>query len=305
MEVTDAVQLYNAPLSELTSRADSARRSGVGDELELCGIINAKSGRCPEDCAFCAQSYRHSTGAEEYPLVEEDDIVEAARRAKENGSLRFGIVTSGRGPSEDEVDRVARAAERIRDDVDMGVCASLGHLSSEQFRTLRDAGITRYNHNVETSPSHFEQIVSTHSFDDRVETVERAADSDLSVCCGGILGLGETREQRVHMAFELKKLPVDSVPINVLMSVPGTGMEEAEPPSAVEVLKTIAIFRLIMPDRTIKLAAGREKVLADFQGMAFMGGANGMIVGDYLTQRGRSAEEDRRLVKEVRKAWKN
>lgn len=305
MEPSDAVQLYDAPLSELASKADSARRCGVGDSLEICAIVNARSGHCSEDCAFCAQSVHHDTDVDEYPLMDADDIVEAARRAGEDGSERFGIVTSEPCLRDGDIDDVAEAAERIREDLEMDVCASLGGLDADQFALLRDAGVTRYNHNIETAPGHFDEIVSSHAFEQRVETVERAADAGLSVCCGGILGMGETRMQRCRMAAALSELPTDSVPVNVLLPVPGTPFEDSEPPRAAEVLKTIAIWRLMMPEKNIKLAAGREEVLGDFQGMAFMGGANGFIMGDYLTQPGRSAERDRDLAEEVRHAWKS
>ncbi len=305
MEASDAVQLYDAPLSELASKADSARRCGTGDSLEICAIVNARSGRCSEDCAFCAQSVHHDADIEEYSMMDEGDIVEAARRAGQDGSERFGIVTSGRCLHDGEVSQVARAAEKIRDELDMGVCASLGGLDFDQFSTLHDAGVTRYNHNIETAPGHFDELVSTHSLEQRRETVERAAEAGLSVCCGGIIGMGETRLQRCEMAATLINMPIDSVPVNVLLPVPGTALEDSEPPAAAEVLKTISIWRLMMPEKNIKLAAGREEVLGDFQGMAFMGGANGLIMGDYLTQPGRSAERDRELVEEVRHAWKN
>ena len=305
MEPSDAVQLFDAPLSELASKADSARRCGVGNTLEICAIVNARSGRCTEDCAFCAQSVHHDTGVDAYPLMNADAIVEAARRAGEDGSERFGIVTSGRCLEDGEVGEVAEAAETIQEELEMGVCASLGGLSAGQFATLRDAGVTRYNHNIETAPGHFEDIVSTHSFQQRIETVECAAEAGLSVCCGGILGMGETRLQRCEMAAALSELPVDSVPVNVLLPVAGTALEDTEPPPAAELLKTIAIWRLMMPEKNIKLAAGREEVLGDFQGMAFMAGANGFIMGDYLTQPGRSAERDRELAEEVQHAWRN
>jgi len=305
MEASDAVQLYDAPLSELASKADSARRCGVGDSLEICAIVNARSGSCSEDCAFCAQSVHHDADIEEHSLMDVDNILEAARRASKDGSERFGIVTSGRCLDDGEVSQVARAAESIRDELDMGVCASLGGLDSDQFATLHDAGVTRYNHNIETAPGHFEEVVTSHSVEQRIKTVKCAAEAGLSVCCGGILGMGETRLQRCEMADTLSDMPIDSVPVNVLLPLPGTALEDGKPPAAAEVLKTIAIWRLMMPEKNIKLAAGREEVLGDFQGMAFMGGANGLIMGDYLTQPGRSPECDRELVEEVRHAWKN
>ena len=224
-------------------------------------------------------------------------------RARDAGAAHFGIVTSGRCVGGEDIDSISEAVSRISSDLDMQVCASLGCLEVRHFQTLREAGLTRYNHNIETSERYFREIVNTHEFDDRVRTVKAAAGAGLSVCCGGIIGMGETREDRASLGLTLRKLPIDSVPINVLMPVPGTPLEDVSPLSSVEVLKTIAVFRILMPERTVKLAAGRESALGDFQGMAFNAGANGMIVGDYLTQKGRSPEEDQRLVAELAEAW--
>lgn len=303
MDTTRALELYDQPLSALAACADRVRRENRPGEIGLCSIINARSGSCSEDCRFCAQSAHNPADAETYELRDTHSIVEAAHRAAEAGSRHFGIVTSGRGQGENEIERIARAISRITSETDLQVCASLGCLEAPAFQKLRDAGLTRYNHNVETSRRHFSEIVTTHSFEDRLRTVRLAAGAGLSVCCGGIIGMGETREDRVSMGLTLRELPVDSVPINILMPVEGTPLADVEPLSPVEILKTIAIFRLMMPRRTIKVAGGRETGLGDFQGMAFTAGANGMIVGNYLTQKGRSLEDDRRLVRELEEAW--
>ena len=302
-DLQDVLALYDTPLAELAAQADRCRRDGVGDALEVCGIINAKAGRCSEDCRYCAQSARHRTGITEYPLKPVSDMVAAAERAAQAGCARFGIVTSGPTLDEEELDRVAQAVRAITARTGCGVCASLGALSAEQFARLREAGLTRYNHNIETSPEHFGRIVTTHGFEDRMRTTRAAAEAGLQVCCGGIIGMGETREDRAAMALTLREMAVDSVPINILMPVPGTPLEDVEPTGPIEALRTIAVFRILMPDRTIKLAGGRESGLGDFQGMAFMAGANGLILGDYLTQRGRPVEQDRLLLEAVREAW--
>ncbi len=305
MQIADALTLYDLPLTELAARADRVRRDHQGNTLELCTILNARSGRCSEDCRFCSQSVQYDTGVREYPLVGQDVLLEAAQRAREIGSDHFCIVSSGRALSGQEFDDVLRAAAEIRRRTGMEVCGSLGCVTYTQLVQLREAGVSRYQHNLETSRRFFPQVVTTHSFDDRVRTVRDAKALGFSVCSGGILGLGESREDRISMALDLKALRVDVVPINALMPIPGTPLANREPISPIEVLKTVAIFRLLLPDTTIKLAGGRESVLKEFQAMAFMSGANGMIIGGYLTQRGRAVEEDQRMIGEIRQAWTN
>ncbi len=303
MNTDRTLELYEQPLSSLSALADRLRRENCENEVAMCSIVNARSGNCTEDCKFCAQSAHNRAEGEVYELMDNDGIFEAAARAQEAGSSHFGIVTSGPTLQPDEIDRVTRVIERITSDLGLHVCASLGNLGVDAFQQLYEAGLRRYNHNIETSRRYFSEIVTTHEFDDRISTVKNAGQTGLSVCCGGIIGMGETREDRVNMGMTLRELPVDSVPINILMPVSGTPLEDVEPLSSVEILKTIAVFRVLMPDRTIKVAGGRESALGDFQGMAFTSGANGMIVGDYLTQKGRSPEDDRRLIAELEEAW--
>jgi biotin synthase len=303
MNTDRTLELYEQPLSSLSALADRLRRENCENEVAMCSIVNARSGNCTEDCKFCAQSAHNRAEGEVYELMDNDGIFEAAARAQEAGSSHFGIVTSGPTLQPDEIDRVTRVIERITSDLGLHVCASLGNLGGDAFQQLYEAGLRRYNHNIETSRRYFSEIVTTHEFDDRISTVKNAAQTGLSVCCGGIIGMGETREDRVNMGMTLRELPVDSVPINILMPVSGTPLEDVEPLSSVEILKTIAVFRVLMPDRTIKVAGGRESALGDFQGMAFTSGANGMIVGDYLTQKGRSPEDDRHLIAELEEAW--
>jgi len=305
MQFADAVALYDLPLSELSARADAVRREHLGETLELCTILNARSGRCGEDCRFCAQSAHYATTAPEYPLVSVEQLLAAARTAQEIGSDHFCIVTSGRALDGDEFAAVLEAAATIRSEVGIEICGSLGCLTHDQLTRLRAAGVTRFQHNLETSRRFFPQIVTTHTFDDRVRTVRDAKALGFSVCSGGILGLGENREDRISLALELRDLHVDVVPINALMPIPGTPLAHVVPISPIEVLKTVAIFRLLLPDATIKLAGGRESVLKEFQASAFLAGANGMIIGGYLTQRGRAVVDDRRMIEEIKLAWKN
>ncbi|MGB2630547.1 MAG: biotin synthase BioB [Candidatus Omnitrophota bacterium] len=295
--------ILNMPLDRLLLKAGQVRRENASTEIELCGIVNAKSGRCGEDCKFCAQSARHNTDIPEYSLKSKDEIVNAAKKAQENGAAKFGIVTSGNRLTLDEVKEVAEAVKEIADNLEITPCASLGALDEESFTILKDAGLVRYHHNIETSERFYPSIVSTHEYSERVGTVKMAKKAGLEVCSGGIIGLGETWQDRMDMALLLKELDVDSVPLNFLVPIKGTPMEGVEKMSPMDAIKTIALFRIILPDKTIKIAAGRESVLKDYQALIYMAGANGMMIGGYLTVRGRSVDEDLALVKEVRRSW--
>ena len=299
-EISDLLKL---PLAELICLADKVRRESVGSEFELCSIVNAKSGQCSEDCKFCAQSRRHHTDIATYPLKNKDQIVEAAEQAKKNGAKKFGIVTSGNCLNKDELDIIAQAVSKIKGEIAIDVCASLGALENCELKMLKEAGLCRYHHNIETSADFYSRIVSTHSFKERTDTIEAAKKVGLEVCSGGIIGMGESWQDRIDMAVLLKELDVDSVPINLLVPVKGTDLELSEPISGIDAIRTICIFRIILKDKTIKIAAGRESILKNFQAMGFMAGANGMLIGGYLTVKGRDIVEDRRLVKEIEKIW--
>lgn len=303
MNAQDLLDLYDLPLPELAARADAIRRAHTGQALDLCTIANAKSGRCGEDCAFCAQSAHWATTAPVYGLMGKAELLECARRAEDLGSSRLGIVTSGHRLAPHEVTVVAEAVADIRSKTGIAVCASLGSLEAAELAVLKQAGLSRFHHNLETSRAYFPSIVTTHTYDERIRTVTAAAQAGLSTCSGGIIGLGETRRDRIDLALTLKALDVDSIPINILAPIAGTPLALSEPISVAEALKTVAIFRLVLPGKTIRLAAGREGRLKDFQGMAFMAGANGMLIGGYLTLAGRDAGDDNRLVREILTAW--
>ncbi|MFW5798233.1 MAG: biotin synthase BioB [Planctomycetota bacterium] len=274
------------------------RRAFKGDRVHVCSIVNARCGRCSEDCSFCSQSVSHNTGIETFDLLAAGVMVERAREAARAGARCFGIVTSGRGPTERELPVILDVVRAIRNE-GLSVCASLGVLSEEAARQLHQAGVRRYNHNLETSRNHFPNVCTTHAFDDRVRTVEAVRSAGLEACCGGILGLGETPIDRVDMALELARLGVESVPVNVLMPIPGTRSEALVPPRPLEVLHTLAVFRMIMPRADIKLAGGRESALRELQSWMFAAGANGFILGNYLTTRGRSAEDDLAMIEDL------
>lgn len=303
MDKQELAALYRMPLADLISMADKARQDYAGTNLELCSIMNAKSGLCNQDCKFCAQASRHATGISAYPLKKKEEMLEQAWRAKEIGAQRFDIVTSGDRLSGNELNAIAEAIREITGKVGIKMCASLGSLDEDAFKLLKDSGLTRYHHNIETSQNYFPNIVTSHTFGQRINTIKLAKKTGLQVCSGGIIGMGESTQDRIEMALCLKELGVDSVPLNVLVPIKGTPFEGCKTLSCEETIRTIAIFRIVLQDKIIKIAAGRESVLKDFQGLAFMAGANGMLIGGYLTIKGREVSEDWKLVNEVKKIW--
>ena len=295
--------LLNLPLPELLFLANKTRKKYFGSKLELCSIINAKSGYCSQDCKFCAQSTHHSADIATYPLKGKEEILKAAKKAKDIGAEKFGIVTSGNCLGPKELEEIISAISQIRKQVDIAVCASLGALGEGELARLKGAGLTRYHHNIETSPRFYKQIVLTHDFSQRVNTVRAAKAVGLEVCSGGIIGMGETWQDRIDMALLLEELDVDSVPINILVAIKGTSLENLKPISRDDVIRTLCIFRIILKNKLIKIAAGRESSLGDSQSLGFMAGANGMIIGGYLTIKGRELEADYKLIEEVKKLW--
>jgi len=299
----DIQQLQSMSCRELMSRALDAKLGRRGRAFSLCSIINAKSGQCGENCAFCVQSAHFRTEAPVYPLKDTAEVLNAAREAKRIGASHFSLVTSGRGLGGKDLKKAAGMIGAIREEVGIKVCASFGILGRDDFRMLMDAGLSRYHHNLETSREFFPRIVTTHHFDERVETIAAAKAVGLEVCAGGIFGLGESEDDRVSMALTLRDLAVDSIPINILIPLPGTPLENQPPINVEEVLRAIALYRLITPDIPIRLAAGRESALQDFLSSAFLAGADGMMIGGYLTERGRAPEQDLLFVEQIRHVW--
>ena len=299
----EAIELINVPDQDtmlLLAMADRIRQRFNGDEVDVCAIVNARSGRCPENCKFCAQSVHHDTGVQEYPLLSADELVSAAKKAKDAGAVRFSIVTSGRGQSKaDDFENILEALRKIREEVGIEVCTSLGILTLEQALELKAAGVTRYHANIETAPSHFPDVCSTHTYEDKMSTIQAAKDAGIRVCSGGILGLNETPEQRVEMAFELKRLQIDSVPLNLLNQIPGTPFADNKSLTALEILRAFAVFRFILPRALIRTAGGREVNLRDLQALALNGGMNGIMVGGYLTTGGRRPEDDKVMLEDL------
>jgi len=271
-------------------------------QLILCSIINAKSGYCTEDCAFCAQSSHHKTGINTYDLLRKEEMVDSAIRLYEAGATRYSMVTSGYMLTDEEVETVCGATAAIREKTDLKVCASLGMLTLSTAKSLKKGGISVYHHNLETSRSFFKRVCTTHDYEEDIETVKLAKLSGMKVCSGGILGLGETWEQRVELAVTLRELNVDGIPLNFLNPIAGTKMEKMPLLSPTEALKCIALFRIINPDKDILICGGREVTLVDYQSWIMLAGANGVMIGNYLTTQGRNVKMDMDMVEDG-KPW--
>lgn len=293
-----ALQLREAELEPLCDAADEIRRHFCGGGFDLCSIVNGKSGRCPEDCKYCAQSARYNAGAEEYPLLDCGELAERAASDHRRGVLRFSVVTSGRTLTAAETDAVCRGYRAIGERCGVSRCASHGLLSYGQLAALREAGVTRYHCNLETSRRYFPQICTTHTYDDKLKVLENAARAGLTVCSGGIIGMGETMEDRIDLALELRRLGVRSVPVNILSPIPGTPFAALPPLPEAEIRRTVALFRFLLPDAVLRLAGGRGQ-LPDKGASLFRGGANAAITGDMLTTAGYSVETDLALVKQL------
>ncbi|MFZ5648495.1 MAG: biotin synthase BioB [Bacillota bacterium] len=280
---------------ELISVSNMVARHFNGTRIELCSIINARSGNCSEDCSFCAQSSRYNTGAAVYPMVSPQEILRQAVAMEKAGARRFSIVTSGRGISGHDLETVLKAIELLKRETGLGLCASLGIIDEKKALMLKEAGVTMYHHNLEASAGYYPLVCTTHSHADRVKTVKAAQKAGLRVCSGGIIGLGESFEQRVDLAFEIRQLGVDSVPVNFLCPIPGTPLEGAAFNPPISLLHTLAVFRLILPGAVIRLCGGRKAGLGRLQPLAFMAGADGVMIGDYLTTRGEDPDGDMKM----------
>jgi biotin synthase len=297
--VSELSQVKGADLWDLFAAAGRVRGHFRGETVDICSIVNAKSGACCEDCSYCAQSVHHSTGAPVYPLISVDRIAEAAVSSKQNGAKRFCIVTSGRGiDSHSDLDNIARGIQEVRD-IGLSPCATLGTLTRDQLLYLKNAGLQRYHHNIETSQDYFPKVCTTHSFDERLEVLTQARFLGLSVCSGGILGMGESMEDRIKMAFTLRKLDVDSVPINFLMPIKGTPLENVTVITPLEALHSLALFRLVLPRKEIRVCAGRGTALGQLHPLIFAAGADGFMIGNYLTTAGLDPEDDLKMVRDL------
>ena len=293
----DVLHIFKIDTEDLFYAATKIRKKYKGNKVKICSIINAKSGQCREDCKFCAQSAFNKTEVKVYPLVSMDNIKESAGKAIETGAVCFGIVSSGNYLNEEETDLLCEMFKNYKNVEKLSV--SIGRLSEEILLKLKKAGIKKIHHNLETSEEFFRNICSTHSYDERVDNIKRAKALGFNICAGGLFGIGETVKDRIDLAFALKELDVESVPMNFFIPVKGTSLEKAAKLSAVEILKTISIFRLILQKQDIIICGGREVNLRDLQSMIFAAGANGMMSGGYLTTGGRERQTDLKMIEDL------
>lgn len=269
-------------LEDLCRGADRLRDHFTGDRVDLCSIINGRSGKCPEDCRYCAQSAHNHTDCEVYDFLPEETILEACRMNEREGVDRFSIVTAGKRLDGEEFEKAVHAFERMKAECEIELCASFGFLTKEQLIRLKEAGVSSYHHNIETSRRNFPNICTTHTFDMKIKTLQMVKEAGLYACSGGIIGMGETWEDRIDMALTLAEVGVDSIPINALMPIPGTPLENLERITEPEIRRTIALFKYINPQSEVRLAAGRALLTNDGE-TAFKGGASATITGNMLT----------------------
>ncbi len=298
----EAMQLINVENEEdFDALLDAAREMTFHfntDEPGLCSLINAKSNLCGEDCGFCSQSVQFNTRVDTYALMEPQEVLEAALEFEKKGAKNFCVVTSGGALTEPEFNKVLDIYRLLKEKTKMSLDGSLGFLTPARVQKLKEVGLRRFNNNLQTSREFYPNIVSTHSYDTRIETLKMLVEGGMELCSGGILGMGETRADRIKLAFELKPYAPHCLPMNVLNPIPGTPLEKQETPDPIEMVKTIAVYRFIHPRANIKLAGGREKNLGDYyQEKALKGGANGLIVGGYLTTEGNPMRDDFEMLK--------
>lgn len=289
-------EISGSDLFDLFASANRIRNHFRGNNVDLCSIVNAKSGACPEDCSFCAQSYRSKAEIEVYPLINKEIVIERATEAKQSGTKRFCIVTGGRRVSDRDLLEIAGMISEIRG-IGLLPCATLGLLREKELAMLKSSGLERYHHNLETSERFFPEICRTHSYADKLKTIKAVKSIGLSLCSGGIFGMGETWHDRIDMSFLLKELDVDSVPINFLIPIKGTALGYRDFLHPFEALKIISLYRFLLPQKEIRVCGGRIQILGELNSMVFLAGADSLLTGNYLTTLGRSPEDDLRLIK--------
>lgn len=297
----EALALVEAPdedLLDILHAAYQIRKTYYGNKVKLNMIINAKSGLCPEDCGYCSQSIVADTPVEKYAMLNKESILAGAQEAINRKAGTYCIVASGRRPSDKELDGVIDAIKEIRETTSLKICACLGFLSDTHASKLADAGVHRYNHNLNTSKENYDNICSTHTYDDRVDTVQKVKESGMSPCSGVIMGLGESSEELVRVAFSIKALDVDSIPVNFLNAIPGTPLQEYQHLNPRRCLKTVAMFRFVNPTKEIRLSGGREINLRSLQAMGLYA-ANSIFVGDYLTTQGQEPTADWGMIQDL------
>lgn len=293
-------QIDGDEIYDLFYWANQIRLRYFGHSIKACSIVSAKQGRCTEDCSFCSQSARYHTGIEEFPLIDSNNILDAAKYAEQTDSDSIGIVTSGYGISSSrDLRSICTSIEKIAKNTHVHPHGSFGILTRETAESLVKSGLKRLNHNLETSERFFPSVCSTHTFMDRINTIRCAREVGLEICSGAIFGIGEGIDDRIDLAFTLKMLDVDVVPLNFLHPISGTPLENHIPLTPMEALKIISVFRFVLPDKEIKIAGGRERNLRDLQSWMFYAGANSTMIGNYLTTTGRKVEDDFQMIKDL------
>lgn len=297
----DFINLYEKPLSELMEISNKITNDNFDNEVEACSIISAKTGECSENCKYCSQSKHNHAKVECHPLLDVETVKKAALSAKDNGATRFCIVTSGRVPSGEDFKKILEMIKAVASIDGIHCCASLGLLSEDQIAQIKAAGVERYNHNINTSENYHKNICTTHNFNDRVNTVKMVQKHGMEACCGVIIGMGESREDRIDMALSLRELNPKTVPINFLNPIKGTALEDFKDRiTEEEILKTICIFRIILPKALLRYAGGRTTRLSKFhQKLGLIAGINSVLVGNYLTTTGSNSEDDKEMLKEL------
>ena len=293
------IGLHHDYLPWLMAGADRIRKTFRGDEIEVCAISNVRSGNCSENCSFCSQSGHHKTNAPSYGYIQSDELVKQAQRAREWGASDFGVVSKGWGVrGKKEREQLQEYFAALDEHTDIGRCASLGVLTEETARELKAMGMENYHHNLESAESFFHKVCTSHTFQENIDTIRHARDAGLRVCAGGILGMGESLDQRIELAVTLRELGVESVPLNFLNPQAGTPMASRAPMKPFEILQSIAVFRYLLPKAEIRIAGGRQ-FLGDMQSMIFMAGASGVMIGDYLTTAGRQVHDDLKMIDDL------
>ncbi len=301
MNKEELLKLYDMDLEELISKAEKVTKEHFKNEVEVCSIISARTGKCGENCKYCSQSIHNHAEIACHPLMEVEEVRQAAIKAKENGASRFCIVTSGRSEGGDDFGKILEMIKAVASIEGIHCCASLGLLNEEQIKQIKEAGVERFNHNINTSKNFHKEICTTHDFEDRVKTVKMIEENGIEACTGVILGMGESREDRIDMALSLAELNPKTVPINVLNPIKGTPLEGYEDKiTEEEVIRTICIFRLVLPNAILRYAGGRKTRLSkEMQELGLRAGINGLLAGDYLTTDGVETKEDKRMLEEM------
>lgn len=294
----EALLLVNEPLENLCSAANEIRKHYCDNIFDMCTIINGKSGRCSENCKFCAQSSFYNTNIEKYSLLDDEEIFKQAKYNDDRGVLRYSIVTSGKKLNDDEVDKVCKSIKKIRKETNIAVCGSFGLLNKQQYKKLKEVGLTRVHNNLETSKNNFKNVCTTHSYNEKINAIKDAKSVGLNVCSGGIMGIGETMEDRIEMVIDIRNLGIRSIPVNMLSPIKGTPYENNKKLTNDEMCRIVAIFRFLVPNASIRLAGGRG-LLPDKGRKCFLSGANAAISGDMLTTSGISIETDMKMLKEL------